>query len=762
MKRIAFHRSFLLALLTLALLAGCSRDPNVRKQKYLESGNRYFQKQDYRAAAIQFENAIQVDPKYAAAHYQLAQSFLHLADWRGGYLELTRTIDLAPENLKAQTDLGNLLLGARQFDQAQQRADLVLQKDPNNVDAHILRATALAKLQETDASLKEMQAAIELNPERAPSYLDMAFLQISAKQATAAEESFKKAVSLEPKSVLARLALGTFYSQQKRWPDAETQFRQAVEIEPKNIGPRIALCNLFLAQKETSQAEEVAKETKDALKDSPNGYRLLGDLYYQLGDLPKAVDEYASLYKQHPKDLRVKKNYIDLLVLQGRLEEAATLNDQILKANPKDQGSVIVRDQILIKRGHAAEALDQLRTAIKNEPDNALAHYYLGLAFNATGDSGQAETEWRQTARLNPKFVEAQSALAAVALRKGDPEDLTNAAEAIISARPSAPDGYVLRAVAKSSKHDQTGAETDLNRAMEVDPHNPSGFTAMAQLRTSQKRYADAERLYGQALTIDSNATTALQGLVALLVSEKQADKAMAEVTEMITKAPENSGYYMLEANLLLSRKPPEFDKAEAALLKASDLNKSDAAPLLILAQLYTARGAADKAEASSQEALQHNPKNAQLSFLVGAIEDGQGHWQKAQDLYQKALQFQPDLALASNNLAYSMLEHGGNSDVALTLAQTARQKLPDNPSVADTLAWAYYKKGTYTSAINLLEDAIKKAPDDPSFHYHLGLAYQKIEEKSKAKAHLERTLQLNPAFEHAADVRTVLAELKT
>jgi Flp pilus assembly protein TadD len=69
------------------------------------------------------------------------------------------------------------------------------------------------------------------------------------------------------------------------------------------------------------------------------------------------------------------------------------------------------------------------------------------------------------------------------------------------------------------------------------------------------------------------------------------------------------------------------------------------------------------------------------------------------------------------------MLEHGRNSDVALTFAQTARQKLPDSPNVADTLAWAYYRKGTYRLAINLLEEAIKKTPDDPSFHYHLGLS---------------------------------------
>jgi Flp pilus assembly protein TadD len=106
------------------------------------------------------------------------------------------------------------------------------------------------------------------------------------------------------------------------------------------------------------------------------------------------------------------------------------------------------------------------------------------------------------------------------------------------------------------------------------------------------------------------------------------------------------------------------------------------------------------------------------------------------------------------------MLEHGENSDVALTLAQTARQKLPDSPSVADTLAWAYYKKGTYNSAIDLLEEAVKKAPGNASLHSHLGLAYQKIAEKSKAKAHLERALQLNPAFEHAADVKTALAQL--
>ena len=55
-------------------------------------------------------------------------------------------------------------------------------------------------------------------------------------------------------------------------------------------------------------------------------------------------------------------------------------------------------------------------------------------------------------------------------------------------------------------------------------------------------------------------------------------------------------------------------------------------------------------------------------------------------------------------SLAYRMLQNGENVDVALTLAQTARQGMPNSTSAADTLAWAYYYKGTYGFARDLLK----------------------------------------------------------
>jgi tetratricopeptide (TPR) repeat protein len=106
------------------------------------------------------------------------------------------------------------------------------------------------------------------------------------------------------------------------------------------------------------------------------------------------------------------------------------------------------------------------------------------------------------------------------------------------------------------------------------------------------------------------------------------------------------------------------------------------------------------------------------------------------------------------------MLEHGGNTDVALSLAQVARRGMPNVPNAADTLAWAYYSKGVYKLAIDLLEDALKTAPKNPTYHYHLGLAYQKINDRVHAKEHLEQALRINPSYPRAEEIRKALAEL--
>src|SRR3981081_3084688 len=88
-----------------ALCTCCSRDPNVRKQKYLESGQRYFDKGQYREAEIQFENAIQVDSRFADAHYKLALAAMKLQQWPTAYQELLATVQLHTAQYGARADM---------------------------------------------------------------------------------------------------------------------------------------------------------------------------------------------------------------------------------------------------------------------------------------------------------------------------------------------------------------------------------------------------------------------------------------------------------------------------------------------------------------------------------------------------------------------------------------------------------------------------------------------------------------------------------
>jgi tetratricopeptide (TPR) repeat protein len=105
------------------------------------------------------------------------------------------------------------------------------------------------------------------------------------------------------------------------------------------------------------------------------------------------------------------------------------------------------------------------------------------------------------------------------------------------------------------------------------------------------------------------------------------------------------------------------------------------------------------------------------------------------------------------------MIEHGGDKDAAMSLAQTARRGLPNLPNTADTLGWAYYYQGWYPSAVSILQTAVNEAPDDPTYHFHLGLAYQKTGDYAHAKEQLQLALGLHPAPDQASAIHKALSE---
>ena len=107
--------------IAIAVFTACSRDPNTRKQKYLQSGQRYFEKGQYSEAAIEFVNALQIDPNYAQAHYQLAETYLKTQQPTRAYQEFVRTVELQPENYSARIDMAGLLIANRELQPAREQ-----------------------------------------------------------------------------------------------------------------------------------------------------------------------------------------------------------------------------------------------------------------------------------------------------------------------------------------------------------------------------------------------------------------------------------------------------------------------------------------------------------------------------------------------------------------------------------------------------------------------------------------------------------------
>lgn len=105
------------------------------------------------------------------------------------------------------------------------------------------------------------------------------------------------------------------------------------------------------------------------------------------------------------------------------------------------------------------------------------------------------------------------------------------------------------------------------------------------------------------------------------------------------------------------------------------------------------------------------------------------------------------------------LIEHDGDKNLAVSLAQAARRGLPNAPNTADTLGWAYYYEGAYESAIPVLESAVQASPENATYHYHLGLAYQKAGNFEDAKEQFERSLKLNPPASEVFEIRDALSQ---
>src|ERR1044072_4175242 len=100
------------AVLLLLAAGACTRDPQVRAQRYVASGDAYTAKHQNNKALIEYKRAVEARPEWADAHYKLAKAYEMEGDAVNAYREYARTGDLDLANTDAHVRAGMLLLAA--------------------------------------------------------------------------------------------------------------------------------------------------------------------------------------------------------------------------------------------------------------------------------------------------------------------------------------------------------------------------------------------------------------------------------------------------------------------------------------------------------------------------------------------------------------------------------------------------------------------------------------------------------------------------
>ena len=740
-------------------LGGCKHDPNKQKQKYLESGKHYEDEGKLREAVIQFSNALKVDKNFAPAHYELAKTYIELGSLVAGYQELQRTVALNPGNLKARLDLGNMLLAGGVPDRAKEQAKAILAAQPNDPDGYALMSKIAYKQGDKAEALKDVQQAISLNPNDSSLHTSLGLLEAqNAETKGEGEAELQKAVTLDQKNPSARLALAGLLANKGDLPGAQQQVQAAVDASPKNLQARVALAELYLHSGDKAKAEQALVDTVNAMPDKDQPAEILLTYYVRTQQPDRAESVFTDLHGRYPKSLPVQIAYTRVLLGRGKWDKASDSLKSLSKNNSNNPQIARMNAEVLMHNGKAHDAFTLLQRVGANAPDDVRLQLLLAQTAQAVGNQGAAQAAYEQASRLDPQSLEAARGLAQLASTRKDVTQLSQLADKTIGTHPNAPDGYVWRGSVEGSQQQFGPAEADFQAALKRDPNNEAAQIDLAELELHDKKTGEARTLLEQALEHDPNLIPALNMLVAMDLGDKQPEKGLARVQAQIAKSPSNPALYADLAQLQLRTK--DFNGAQASAQKAMQLNKEYAPAVEIYAQAALALGNSDAALAAWQSWLGTHPNDARADTLVGSIEETKGDVNKAMDYYKKALQLDAQQAVAANNLAYLMVENGENSDVALGYAQTARRALPQAPNTADTLAWVYYHKGTYSLAKDLLEDATKQDPSNASIHYHLGMTLNKLGDKTGATTELKKASDLAPNTPTAKQANDALTQL--
>lgn len=728
MRTFTHFISTIVLLVALAIAgAGCSR--GAKEARALGRANRYFDSGQYDRAEVEYINVVRLDRQNAQAFGRLGIIYAEQGRLNRALPTLLHARDLAPTNTEVRLKLGLIYLTGGQLKEARNEATLVLDRMPQSEEAPLLLADAAVAPEDIAQVRQRLQKLVLPDAKRAPCEVALATLALRAGDTNTAEASLKRAQSLDPKLGAVYSGWGSFYLIQKDLKQADQALKTAAELSPSRSPRRL-------------QYARFKSQTGD-----------LGAAKKMLQEMTQKTPDFLAAWMALAEIAAAEKNAADT-----KYAESTALLAKVLARDPDHYDALLMDAGLKLASGETLKAVAGFERLAKLYPKAARAQYNLALAYLANNETVKAVASLNQALSLDPKYADAIVRLADIRIRQGDVNPAAASLRQLVQQQPGRTDAQLLLADLYRAQGNFDDSLAIYRKLGELFPQNPQVPMLSGAVLLQQNKTAAARKSFSSALELAPDYLPALGQLVELDLQEKKYPDAMQLITKQLERTPNTAELHLLQARVNLAQ--GNTNQAETGLSKAIELQPDYRAAYLLLAQIYVASNRQQKALEDLHQDLAKNPKDTMALMQIAIIQTLQKDYKGARDSYEQILSINSRHSQALNNLAYMYSEQLGQVDKAYEKARRARELLPSDPHVADTLGWILYRKEQYPQALNLLQESAAKLSDEPEIQYHLAMAYYMVGGEAPARIAFQRALQGNRDFPGKNEISRRLAVL--
>ncbi|HWB83639.1 MAG TPA: tetratricopeptide repeat protein [Bryobacteraceae bacterium] len=522
------------------------------------------------------------------------------------------------------------------------------------------------------------------------------------------------------------------------------------------------------AQSQSATANPPANNEAGAYYNFAMGrlYTELAGTYGNRSDyVSKAIEHYQAALKLDPSADMILEELTDLYIQSGRLRDAVTEAQDLIKQNPDNLqahrmlGRIYTRmigdtQQGRINEEMLRRATEQYQQITQKDPSDAESWVILGRLDRVANDSPGAENAFNQALKADPKNGDALVGLAMMYMDQGDSK---RAIDKLKSATDQNPDEQTLAALAKAYRdtRDYKDAAETMKRALAIDPSDDRLQRMLAEDLLASNQYDDALKIYQGLASDDPQDAESLFRMAEIYRVRREFDKAQDALTKAKAADPDNLDIRDEEVKLLEAQgKDKEAITALKSLL--TDTERKTYSPaqtanramfLQELGALYRNAGQYQQAvDTFRQISVLDSDSSPRVSVMIIDTYRAAKDYDNAKREADAAVQKYPQDRMV--HLAHaSLLADMGNIDQAAT---EVRGLLDGKNDVQTQLALAeVYEKGKrFTDMGKALDDAAKLSPskdDEETIHFMRGAMHERLKKYDAAEAEFRKVLEIDP-----------------